>query len=232
MIYRLESNTSDVFYSYREAQVPLPHGLDTLGHSREYQFQFEQIATDPYCPQYRVYKAPILPEWRLNTNLAIERRKKKNFDLPDFIPPGSKIYVSQLVKEVVEKCDPIGHQFWPVVITDKKGGIVSEKQYFRMNMRRYLNITPSDKPMQMLDFTPSGPLGEADFIPSVQHDPSLRNQIEKYPVWRHIFRKNTITDHVVYLNNEIFESLQSVGVTGLEEYTIVRGRVKGTIGHI
>lgn len=234
MIYRLCSNTTDILYS--STNPPMPAFRTGLMHGCEYEFQFEEIPTEPEWEHCRLYKAPILPDWRMNTPYTVQIRKK-GMVFPGFISTGTKILVSETAKQVVEEVDPFSHQFWPVTVTDKKGNSVSDEQYFRMNMRRFISIADCGQHASHTDF---GIIGEVErhAIPSIRNNSTLRQQVESLCLWQLVNWRKLPSEAfmryelVVFMNQTMVDSLWAAGIEGLEEIKIVRNNYKGTLGHV
>jgi hypothetical protein len=194
---------------------------------RTYQFQFEELPTFGLYPRVRLFKAPLCPAWHMSANLQVEIT---HGELPDVNVLFGPIYVSEPVKAIIERIDPWKHQFWPVNVINEKGESVVTKQYYHMNMRRYIK-------MQEVPYGPEVDLGldfdldvaEKVYLPGIVLDRQVRELVELCPVWQGI--KNTFNDTVLYFNEELFLALKNEGITGLDEYTRHGGEGEETVGH-
>lgn len=199
----------------------------------EYKEHFEenhQLGSWLFC---RVFKAPILPEWRMNINILMNLNgvKKESFIFPDIFAWGT-IYVSEKAKSVIQSIDPFGHQFWPIDLVDENGIRLNEEPYYLMNMRRYVMIEPNGKPLQKLDFSPATGEMEADFLSTIQHEQSVRKNIETLPIWRYITSHRQIARHALYFNEVLMDAFKKAGVIGIEEYTEYSGKDGEVVGHV
>ncbi|AZZ92048.1 hypothetical protein EUZ85_15475 [Hahella sp. KA22] len=232
MIYRLSRPNGSGTTSYSYDRNAGPCWTDMGVSPQEYHEHFEEIPLPRNWKHCSIYKAPILAEWRLAINLIIEVDKRD----PDFEAPDIRVadftYVSDKVKAIIEEVDPFGHQFWPADLVDGRGAPITNKTYYRMNMRRYVTIEPSDLPLNRLDFTPATGEFEWGVIAAIQHNPELRRNIETLPMWRHMTRGQSINDNVLYFNETLFNALTSAGVTGIKEYTEKSGKTWESVAHV
>ncbi|GAA3921356.1 imm11 family protein [Litoribacillus peritrichatus] len=234
MIYRLERPYGQDGVSYSYDLKAGPYWFPgTRIPTPEYEDHFEEIKLSGDWPLSRVFKAPILPEWRLNINTVIDVSEidKKSLKLQDIMASG-KIYVSEKAKSVIQSIDPFGHQFWPVELVDEQGQRLNEEPYYLMNMRRYVMIEPNGKPLQRLDFSPATGEMEADVLPTIQHQLEVRKNIETLPMWRYITPLKQIAIHVLYFNEVLMDAFKKAGVTGIEEYTEYAGKDGEVVGHV
>lgn len=235
MIYRMASKFGEAFFS---AVLPVPpDGLTIRRDAGEYDFCFEELPLDSSWGDCRIFRAPIQPEWRINCTLEIEVRRKGGV-IPDFIAWQGGIYVTDLVKDIIEQEDPFCHQFWPVSASILKNGKKStaEKPYFRMNVRRYVSIEPSDLPMLPVDFKPSDSRFESKIIANIQHNTSLREKLEMLPLWQYFGPISLgiplIYDSVLFLNKALIGKFNEAGVSGIREYSVWNGKDQETVGHV
>lgn len=228
MIYRLKSSGGSIEgMNFSTTRPSPPYGLREFPSAYEYNTLFEELPVDPPWPHCRLFKAPILPEWRIKQDLIVEMEQGL---LPDFMVLGT-IYITHLVKSIIEKHDPFGHQFWPVKLIDEQGNLATEKTYYRMNMRRYASIDSTKLPWQELDFAPSS--REGGYISTIQHNLTVREHMETLPLWRHITADDSIiNDYVLYINHSLMTELQAAGVTGIKEYSETEGKPGETVGHV
>lgn len=240
MIYRLSSKFEEMYYS-AEWSTP-PDGVEPGGAAaREYRFHFEEQPLEPPWPDCRIFKAPILPEWRMNRDLIIEKNTKKALELPDFIVWQGGIYVSDVVKEIIEEVDDFGHQFWPVpvftTLKNRKAREPADRIYYRMNMRRYVNIEAAETTPDKLDFDPCKQRLENKIVAAIQHSQQLRGQIETLPIWQHYGITETtkgwlIHDDVLFINATLMNELKQAGISGISEYSTYQGTTQEMVAHV
>ncbi|MBU6953573.1 imm11 family protein [Hahella sp. HN01] len=226
MIYRLEIDFNNLPERiYFSAEKPMPFKMDRRPGPSEYKYSFEEF-TSSECHHCKLYKAPLLSEWRINVPIETNATEK---DIPDILVLIDHIYVSDKVKLLIEKNDPFGHQFWPIEILGENGKNVTDTPFYHMNMRRYLTITNHHKSLMDVDFSPS--LQEKEFIPSIQHNASIRKFIELLPLWKHIDQAYAVGS-ALYINGTMFNTLKSNGVTGINEFTEPYGKQGEMVAHI
>ncbi|MCP5210152.1 MAG: hypothetical protein H6998_04380 [Hahellaceae bacterium] len=240
MIYRLSSKFEELYYSADRPATP--DGIMQGGAEEgEFEYQFEEQPLDLTWQHCRVFKAPILPEWRMSRDLTIEKNVKYPIEMPDFIAWQGGIYVSDIVKEIIEEVDEIGHQFWPVsAFKCGKNGVNKEaldKIYYRMNMRRFVNIAFADTSASSLDFSPTETMMEDRYLSTVRSDQDLRAIIESLPIWQHYGQTRSkgrwkIYDHVIYFSELLMSELREAGINGVMEYSKYEGTKQEMVGHV
>lgn len=227
MLYRLETThvrlPAETHFS---PQRPMPFKMDCSLSPIEYKDYFEEI-TPEKAVHCKLYKAPILPEWRMNVPLEVTLH---GCDMPDILVLNDQIYASEVVKRIIEIHDAFGHQFWPVDIADKNGSPVSTKQFYLMNLRRYVTIEDLGKPLLDVGYRVNKDF-EGQYIASIQHDAQVRCFVESLPIWRHLFPRWTI-DIPLFMNEPMFKALQAGGVTGIKEFTQFDGKLGEMVAHV
>lgn len=240
MIYRLSSKFDE--FSYFSDWPEVPDGIMQGGAEYgEYERRFEEQPLDATWQHCRIFKAPILPEWRMSRDITIQKNVKYPIEMPDFIVWQGGIYVSDIVKEIIEEIDDFGHQFWPVsAFKCGKNGVNKEaldKIYYRMNMRRFVNIDFADTPASGLDFSPNETMMEDRYLSTVRSDQELRANMENLPIWQHYGQTRSkgrwqINDRVVYLNENLMSEFQEAGISGIMEYSKYEGTKQEMVGHV
>ncbi|MCP5210150.1 MAG: hypothetical protein H6998_04370 [Hahellaceae bacterium] len=239
MIYRLSSKFEEFYYSVDRPKTP--DGIKQGGaEDGEYECGFEEQPLDATWQHCRIFKAPILPEWRMSRDITIQKNVKYPIEMPDFIVWLGGIYVTDIVKEIIEEVDEFGHQFWPVsAFSCGKNKVNKEpldKIYYRMNMRRYLHVKWNQKPVDKLDFTPSDAYLEAHTISSIQHNISIREKVETLPLWHHYgWTKRegwSFYNSSLFINDVLMNELKEAGVSGVMEYSKYEGTKQEMVGHV
>ncbi len=203
--------------------VTNPFSQPGIIHANEFENLFEEIPMEKCNDHCRLYKAPCLPQQKIHRDIVIKKFSRGEF--PDIWTRGETALVSEKLKSVIERCDDFTHQFWPVTIVDKKGNQFCDQQYYLLNIRRFVRVRDCGKPHETVDFYEMNI--ERDYLPTIQHYPDLREQIEKLPIWRHA-RNN----EVIYLNEYMVSQLKLAGINGINEYTRPLGRAEEALGHV
>ncbi|ABC27516.1 hypothetical protein HCH_00614 [Hahella chejuensis KCTC 2396] len=227
MIYRLKTDygnlPSGIHFS---VQSTLPFKMDRKPGPGEYTNNLEEI-TPENSPHCKLYKAPLLAEWRMNTPLEATLI---DWEIPDILVLLEHIYVSNKAKIIIENNDPFLHQFWPVEVFDKKGNQITGKQFYHMNMRRYVTIENLNLPLIGMDYNAASSI-EEEFIPTIQHITSVRNYIETLPLWKHFHPPHYLVSPL-FINEAMFMALQQGGVSGIKEYTQLYGKQGEMVAHV
>lgn len=226
MIYRLKTNTRVIGFSYVEPVIPA--GIER-GYFYDYQAVFEEIYISSERSLCRMFKAPLLPEWRINVNLEV-RSSGKQEDLPDIFSLTDSIVVSEKVKKIIELEDDFCHQYWPISLLCDGGNEISSIQYYRFNMRRYLKVEPSKAAILDLDFSLNDTFGESGFIPTILGNQSLRLIIQDLPLWRAL--NGMSISGALYIGPSLMAALKSAGVKGVREFSVKDGRAGEYVSHV
>ncbi|MCP5207730.1 MAG: hypothetical protein H7A01_11040 [Hahellaceae bacterium] len=227
MIYRMgvDYQNLGVGTSF-SVERPKPFKMDSMLGPNEFMDYFEEITPED-CTHCKLYKAPLLAEWRMRVPLQVTI---VDGDMPDMLVLMGHIYVSEQAKAIIEQHDPFGHQFWPVEVRDTKGTYITDKRFFHMNMRRYVTIENLNKPPMDTDFTMTSH-SDATYLPTIQHDVDVRANIETLPLWQHFSPPSTIGS-ALYINETMYKALQAGGITGIKEFTQFRGKQGEMVSHV
>ncbi|CBL45309.1 Conserved hypothetical protein [gamma proteobacterium HdN1] len=227
MLYRLETTHMRLpAETHFSPQRPIPFKMDRSPSTIEYHAYFEEVTPNGYA-HCKLYKAPILPMWRMDVPLKVTLC---DYDMIDILVLNNQIYASDVVKNIIETHDPFGHQFWPVDVVDESGTPVSTTQFYHMNMRRYVTIEDLGKPLLDADYRVNKDI-EGKYVSSIQHDVLVRDFVESLPIWRHFFPRYTI-DIPLFINEPMFKALQAGGVTGIKEFTQFDGQLGEMVAHV
>lgn len=143
-------------------------------------------------------------------------------DLPDIFTLKNRPIVSESMREIIEKFDPIGHEFFPCAIKSATGSEIRQGKYYHLWMRRMLDFevthggeapqsdVATPKRLGFLTLAPEGALFAA-----------------QQPLWGLIFEVGRI-----FMSAEMFQQFQSAAVTGLERYTARGGKFDATYGRV
>lgn len=251
MIYRL--NTPERYFGHcgpRSLHEPLTAPCPEKGavSAREFQWSFEEVACEQPVSGCRVYRAPVLSAVRMQADLELWWRKPcYSQPLREIIVLRDRTFVSERARQVIEAHDDFGHQFHPARLLDHRGRPIDTGQpYFVMNMCRFASIDPisegigdehySDELLK-LDFSAFG--REWSYLPSILHDPALRERLETLPLWSHFsgdwprYEYHYAADHTpLYLNEALLRALQQAGINGLDEYSRNGGKKAEFVAHV
>lgn len=251
MIYRL--NTPERYFgtcSPGTVDEPLTAPCPEQGAARgaEFEWSFEEVACDQPVSECRVYRAPVLSEVRMRAGLELWWRKPcYSQSLREIIVLRDRTFVSERARAVIEAIDDFGHQFHPARVQDHRGRPINTGQpYFLMHMRRFASIDPiSDgigderysEELRKLNFSTS--LFEDHYLPSILHNPALRERLEALPLWSHStgdwprYKHKYSVDHTpLYLNEAMLRALQQAGANGLDEYSRYGGKKGEFVAHV
>lgn len=214
----------------------------------EFHWSFEEVACDNPIPEFRVYRAPVLSEVRMQAALKLSWKKPcYSQPLREIIVLRDRTFVSERARQVIEIVDDFGHQFHPARVQDHRGRpIDTDQPYFLMNMRRFASIDPiSDgsgdlryhEELRKLDFSAFD--DESSYLPSILHNPVLRERLETLPLWSHFtgdwprYEYHYSVDYTpLYLNEAMLRALQQAGVNGLDEYSSYDGETGEFVAHV
>ncbi|WP_408635140.1 imm11 family protein [Oleiphilus messinensis] len=225
MIYRLSNFGLLRSISFQLLRNIPPRGIGRSRTYSEYEHHFEELIQEPLWPHCRIFKAPILPEWRTKTDLEIKLFSGR---MPDIFVLHEAIFVSEVVRLIIEDEDPFDHQFTGVKVVDKKREKVDAREFYTLNMRRYLRIDDLQKPLSTLDY--SATPDEKLYLPTIQHDNNLRRLIETLPLWQHFGRH--IDKEFLFINETLMNRLKSADVYGIKEYSEYAGKKGETVAHV
>ncbi len=181
---------------------------------QEFEWCFDELDSDLSNYNVKVYRAPCVDEkWAsIDTMISL----KKGVDLPDVRTSGSFVAVSSKVKKIILELDSFEHQFVESDFTDKKGAVLNEQQYFRLNVRKFLSFDHYDEnffaPRKSYDVSPK----ERKMLSAIQNNDFLKNELAKIPLWRIWGQRN-----IVYFNEELLSLLRSENVSGIQTYSEV-----------
>lgn len=226
MIYRLD--TDNRILQCDRVRLEKPYGIGSAFDTNEYDNIFEEISAGDVDIGCRLFKAPLLPEWRVSDYLVVERLET-GFDFPDILHFGLCTFASEKAKEVIVRNDAFGHQFWPISLVDEDKNKYREDQYYRVNVRRYVDVYPSDVKVKDLDFFVDSVYGEDRILSAIRGDADLRAYVEGIPLW---MKKNRINPRgALYIGPEMMATFREAGLKGLKEYSCLNGKNGEYVGH-
>jgi len=190
--------------------------------------------------RYTVFRAPIIDQSKFRLNLVYSQGAKP-CDLPDLWGLMGYIVCSERFKEIVELVDPGFHQFIPLDILDVSDNKVTDSSFYCFFPRRFVRVevdgdceTPGINVYLPLTETAlnSGEYGlrfmrvplEEDFLDRVVDEPSLRKNLEEFPLWQHyrvegMMGRLTQIKMVLYFNEKMFLKLKHSELTGLKLFS-------------
>lgn len=209
MIYRLGVPKKEHYYLIDYVRPELPDGIEFGVQHHEYQGLFETLEPKVSGLGYDLLRAPMLPYWHIATGVKLQGNLKK---LADIFSYGPHLYVSEKAKSLLESADSFDHQYSAVTIFDKKNNKVDCDLYYRLHVRRYLNIDSSDESIRYKEFLLCEQ--EKKFVPTLKKSQRLYDDVSSIPIWKHVNQ-----DGMVYFGGDFFEKikdeLKAVGSFGL-----------------
>lgn len=228
MIYRLLTTATEMGFRYKRCAVP--SGVDPMGAGSAYLNIFEEIPTDPFCNDFRIFKAPIKPYWNFADDLIVDFYGEQK-ELQDIMVFWDGAYVSECAKRIIQSVDAFSHQFWRVTIFDKDGKPYQGSQFYAFHMRTYLHVKSSGQDPKRTDFNINKTSNEYFYLPAIQHSQELRERVEKFHFWRHRLL-DSIPAGPLYIGPKMMEVMKSSGLTGLKEFTVYGGDVGEYVAHV
>jgi len=251
MIYRLD--TPDRYFGHcgprtlnEPLTAPCPEkGAVSVG---EFRWSFEELGCDQPAHDCRIYRTPVLSEVRMHAALKLSWNKPcYSQPLREIVVLRDRTFVSKKARAVIEAHDDFGHQFHPARVQDHRGRPIDTGQpYFLMNMRRFVSIDPISEgigdeqyrdELLDLDFSTFG--REWNYLPSILHNPALRERLETLPLWSHFtgdwprYKHHYAVDYTpMYLNEAMLRALQQAGVNGVDEYSRYGGKKTEFVAHV
>lgn len=142
--------------------------------------------------------------------------------MPDVFMIQRSPIVSQQFRDLIEANDPIGHEFFPCPLFTADGVEIEGTAYYHLWMGRML----------IFDQTNSGTSPKTDiynprrfkFLTAL---PEAAAFAAKQPLWGYSYNKGKI-----FLSEQMFKKIQSVGLTGLDRYSEPHGKFHQTYGRL
>lgn len=228
MIYRLLTRPGEMGFGYRRCTVP--RGVDPMRTSAAYSNIFEEMPTDPFCTDFRMFRAPIKPYWNLADDLMVFFYTEKKV-LPDIMAFTERAYVSEFTKNIIQAIDSFNHQFWPVTVFDQGWNPYEGRQFYAFHMRRFLNVKTTGQDAIKTDFNFNKTSPEYVYLPAIQNNIELRERVEKLHFWRHK-PLDTILSGPLYIGPEMMSIMKRYGVTGLKEFSEYGGIEGEYVAHV
>lgn len=174
----------------------------------------QEIPLDPPWPYCKMYRAPLIPPaFEQVHNLF---KVLPGVELPDIWASTEFLLVSERAKAVLEVSDNFEHEFLETEIQDTARQRINKMPYYLMNIRRVVKIDElgpyGDIENKYEMFAPCG--SENEFLPVVQRNPELKDQLAQLPMWRQFGNWE-----VIYLSKAVFEALRDAGISGLDPYS-------------
>lgn len=214
MLYRL-AQSKFVFDNHPKRQRPdKPPGVRSSLLQYEYGTHFEQIGVKTKTKPGRLYKAPILPNWRLDVSFI--STEEQFLRLPDVFISSTGCAVSAKARAVIDEIDKFEHQYRVLPILDQTGKVLENFEYFMLHVRRYAELPVCDKSLEKLNFIPS--MEEEQFLPIIQSSEECRNWLEKQPLCRYSADPKKSHEHYIYMNQKIYSGLAAAGISGIDQY--------------
>lgn len=134
--------------------------------------------------------------------------KNKFSSMPDVLKHTNGTLVSESVKDVIEKKDPVGVQFWPASIVFESGKSSVHKKYYWM----WTNLVV-DRPLRVAIKAEgvrlrSRPAKEVASL--MLNNDDIGSCLRKLPVWRDVTSKR-----VLFISDDIADELIKNGATGI-----------------
>jgi len=247
MIYRLSTPHSE-FGRCSPGTIEedyAPPRQDQLGPlGDEFGYCFEEVPCEPSSPLCRVFRTPVLSDFRMRESLRLTPVCAK--DPLDIIVLRKTTFVSERARQVIESVDDFGHQFRPVQIYARGKPVDPGQPYYRMNMRRFVSIHPLGRELgddryreDLLAQEFSVDNTEEAYLPTILHTPALRAVLETLPMWCHWTAdrqeyRHPLQPHFtpLYMNGPMLRSLQQAGVRGVAEFSTRHGKSREYVAHV
>jgi hypothetical protein len=191
---------------------PYRQKQDGLGFAKfNLETEKNPVALDPPWPHCKMYKGPLM-DAMYEQDFIVDVRNHK--EIPDVISDSKLVLVSGKAKNIIEKFDDFGHQFYETQLFNEQGEVVNKTPYYVMIIRRVLDINKAahEPDRRKLSFSPS--LHELQFLPTILENDELKQKISSLPWWRlHGAQRDW------YLSEGMLNALRDVGITGLNDYS-------------
>lgn len=197
MLYRLGPVNKTYWKSTSLIRNELPEGVRYGISFHEYGAKFEEVSPESPIPNCKLFKAPLVAPWHF------EKGRKfggKISQLPHFFSLGPHLYVSPQAKEIIESLDGFPHQFKNVSFCDKKEVPLQGVDYFRLFVRRYMQVDKVEATELNIPFLPREI--EKEFLPAIKSSKELHDDLTSFPIWRYVGQED-----IFYLNEKLFKSL-------------------------
>jgi hypothetical protein len=219
-IARLQSPALYREWNFEEVRLVKNPDLDIpMIEPHELEAQFIMMSRATGTNQTKVLLAPELADWHMKKKLIVKKKNPSSFD---FYQYGDLVIVSERAKEVIEQNDGITHQYSLIELVDKQDISITDKQYYLMSVRRYVEVSgeypemPNDKMIhQMSDY-------ERRIRSALINNNEIRNELVNLPIWKLPIERST-----VFMSLGMLTALRTAGCTGLNDY-IVDNRHKGS----
>ncbi len=172
-------------------------------------------------PHYREFIFPEISSDRFS-RFKFKEKGKENEELPDIFNTSEHTIVSARAREVIEENDECKHQFVPAIFINYFGDPIPKGEYFNLWVKRRLSIEEIGiKPK--VNF-----LADAErFLGTIQHNEELRRRVEQVPLWQ-----TPVGLSALYLSEELFQTLKSEKITGIEELGKFSEETEETVGYV
>ena len=208
-IYTVKGGTKIVFVSTGNNDGKL-----VLLDPRDFEMKFEEETTQS-IPGCKVLLAPMMSIETIESHLTIKLKKGERF--PDIWTSGDAAMVSENAKKIIEMSDDMEHQFWSVKILNKKGEVLNDIPYYRLNVRRFITLDEVEGDPVETGYFPRP--REKPMLVACRSNPILKDFLQKLPIWR-IYGDR----EVIYMNEDLLSSLRKENITGLKNYTGANGQ--------
>jgi hypothetical protein len=189
----------------------------------EYWRDLQEIEMDPPWSHCKALRAPLVPDNARQIRFVFNRQQ--GVALPDLWSWAQLLLVSERAKKVLMSCDDFDHEFIEVEVCDIEGRHINETPYYAMNVRRILAIDKLGGNIEN-EYKMFCPIGkEYKYLPVVQRDAVLKENIARLPIWRH-----DLGDDISYISEATLNALENAGLTGLARYSTYDGLPGEAIG--
>lgn len=185
----------------------------------ELEAKFIMISNAENGNQIKEYQAPKLPDWHMRKKLIIKKKNPTIFDLYQY---GDLVIISEKAKKVIEVNDELSHQYSLIELVDKQDNPITDKQYYLMSVRRYVEVSgeypevANDKMIkQMSEY-------ERKIRSALTNNTEIRDKLADLPIWKLPIERSTL-----FMSLEMLNALKNAGCVGLNDYK-VDNRHKGS----
>jgi len=203
--------------------VPIPGreirtGLGLVHYERK----MEPLEINSDIDGVRLFKAPIFQTRPTGLCLKFHEGYETR-DLPDIWGCFCKLFVSQTVRNIIERIDDFEHEFTKIEWIDCNDQVVeTDQNYYLFNQRRWLQIIPSDQIVKKSEVSFFPERCSEDFLGRLINDAFLCEYLDGFPIWQSFGKDSDIQvkslryRSILYLNKDLVEEFKNNNITYYE----------------